>query len=193
VLTYARVNLGYILGLVPARRSEAQPMLEETVAECRAVGNRRLEGWARGHLAWLACGDGEHAAAAAMARQAVALLDAAPGLQSWALTAQARALLGLGQSDDAVAVARRAVALLDALGGILQGEGLPYLVLAEALAASGDMAGARAAVTAALARLERRLARLPDPAWREPFLALPGHRDTLALARQWGVGEATAG
>jgi hypothetical protein len=65
---------------------------------------------------------------------------------------------------------------------MLQGESSPPLALAEALAAAGDQAAARAAARDARARLEARAARLPRSEWRPSFLARPESTRILALA-----------
>jgi hypothetical protein len=77
------------------------------------------------------------------------------------------------------------MAILDRLGGLLQGESLPPLILAQALTAVGDGQAAAAAIADAAARLHQRAARLPVPEWRESFLAISENRLTLELARAW--------
>src|SRR5690606_23016782 len=52
-ITYGKVNLGYILTHRPGAREEARRVLLDAIAECRAVGNPRLAGWALAHLAAL--------------------------------------------------------------------------------------------------------------------------------------------
>ena len=177
-VTYARVNLGFILAHGGAR-AEAVAVLGEAIAECAAVGNARLGGWARAHRATAHLFDGEAARALADAEAAIAALATAPGLGAWAQAVAARALVALGRAGDALPLARAAVAVLDELGGLLQGESVPPLALAEALSACGDPAAA-AAWADARARLEARAARLGDDGWRATFLALPENRVTLA-------------
>ncbi len=186
-LTYARVNLGYILTHRDGKLDEAERTLEDAIAECHTAGNPRLEGWARAHLTAVAHLRGRHAVEHEHARAAATLLAVSPGLQSWALATWARACLATGEPEAALRHARESFAILGRLGGLLQRESLPPLVLAEALHASGDVAAARAAILDATARLERRTARLPEP-WRGPFLALADHRRTVELRRAWGAG-----
>jgi tRNA A-37 threonylcarbamoyl transferase component Bud32/tetratricopeptide (TPR) repeat protein len=181
-ITYARVNLGFILILCPGKLDEAIAELGGAIEECRAVGNQRLEGWARAHLAAATRLIGDHAASHDHAATAATLLATSPGLLAWARAAQARALVALGRPEEAAPLARAAVATLAALGGLLQGESLPPLALAEALIGCGDRAGAQVAIADAVARLEHRAARLGDEGWRAAFLALPDNVATRALA-----------
>jgi tetratricopeptide (TPR) repeat protein len=176
--TYAHVNLGYILSR--DKLVEAKTHLERAIADCQAVNNSRLEGWARAHLTAIHDREGDHAAGLVEAERAVLLLDVSPGLKAWALATQARALLALHRTAEAIDKARDAMAILEQLGGLLQGESLPPLILARALLAAGD-AGAHAAITDANARLLRRADRLGDPSWRASFLALPDNAQTIAL------------
>jgi hypothetical protein len=170
--TYAKVNLGYILIDRPGTRGEAVAVLGEAIDECRAVGNTRLEGWARGHRATAHLFDGDAAAALADAEAAVTALASAPGLQAWVRAMRARALVALGRAEEALVDARAAMEVLDRIGGLLQGESAPPIALAEALAATGDAEGAAAAWADARVRLLARADRLGDPAWRASFLAL---------------------
>lgn len=178
-VTYARVNLGFILAYRDGALAEAREVLERAIAECRAVGNPRLEGWAHGHLAEVAFAAGDAADSEAHARAAVELLRVSPGLQAWVLGSRARALVALGRADEAVAAAREAMPILQRLGGLLQGESLPPLALADALDAAGDRAGARAAIEDARARLLRRAERLGRDDWRRSFLALRDNARTM--------------
>ncbi|HWN69017.1 MAG TPA: AAA family ATPase, partial [Haliangium sp.] len=114
-ITYAKVNLGYILSLCEGRLSEARRLLDEGIEECRLVGNPRLEGWARAHLTWVDHQAGDHAAAEREATRAVGLLTMSPGLQAWAMAARARALLAQGLAQPALEQARSAMAILDHL------------------------------------------------------------------------------
>jgi tetratricopeptide (TPR) repeat protein len=189
-VTYAKVNLGYILSQHDendGRRSEARKLLEEAIVECHQVGNARQEGWARADLSVLEHEEGHHAAAEQQAAQAVTLLESTPSLHGWALAVHGRALLSLGRPREALERARQAMALLERLGGLLQGISLPPLLLAQALEATGDPAGARAALVTAIARLQRRAATFTNPEWRARFLSLRDNRRTIELARAWGI------
>jgi hypothetical protein len=66
-----------------------------------------------------------------------------------------------------------------------------HLVLAEALAANGEDAAARATLAGAAARLRARAAELGNAEWRRSFLAkVPDNARTLVLAREWGIADA---
>lgn len=186
-ITYAKVCLGYILSHLDGRRGEARQYLGEAIDECVEVGNLRLEGWARAHLTWVEHQDGAYQAEESLAACAAELLQSAPGLQSWALAAHARALLALGRPSEAAQRARQAMSILSRLGGMIQGEGLPPLMLVRTLHAAGDHDGAMAALTGAIARLDHRLSHLQDPAWRRAFLDKPTSRAIIELAEAWGV------
>ncbi len=78
--------------------------------------------------------------------------------------------LAEGRPAEALAAAEEAISLLTALDGIEEGEALIRVVYAEALAAAGDAAGARAAAAEARERLLARAARVVDPELRRSFL-----------------------
>jgi serine/threonine protein kinase/tetratricopeptide (TPR) repeat protein len=185
--TYARVNLGFILTFSPGCEDEARTLLERAESECAAVGNRRLQGWACGHLSTWAHRAGDLAASAKHAAQAIDLLSTTPGLQAWALACHARAILPAGRSDAAVIAvaldeARRAVAMLESLGGLLQGESLPRVVLAAVLEATGDVDAAHEQRRLARVDLLRRADRLARPDWRARFVVIPEHAEILSVA-----------
>jgi eukaryotic-like serine/threonine-protein kinase len=183
--TYAHVNLGYILTYRPGKLAEAHEHLRRAIDECRAVGNPRLEGWARAHLTAVHDLEGDRLASLAEAQLATELLNVSPGLKAWALATWSRALLANRRVDEAVEQARAAMTILDSLGGLLQGESLPPLALARALHASGDLEAARAAIADARTRLLRRADRLGNQDWRRSFLALPDNVQTLELHAAW--------
>ncbi len=180
-ITYAKVNLGYILAHRPGRTDEARDLLASAIDECRRVGNNRLEGWAHAHAAAIEHAEGERAKGLEHAEDAVRLLAAAPSLHGWALATRARALLATGRIESALDDARQAMRTLDSLGGLLQGESLPPLVLVEALRALGRDEEATRAATDARRRLERRAERLGREAWRALFVAIPDNAATLRL------------
>ncbi len=186
-VTYARVNLGFILAASGRRElgAEARAVLSEAIAECSSVGNLRLEGWARAHRSAAHLAAGDAGAAEADADRAAELLAVSPGLQAWARGARARARVALGRTVEALADARAAMATLVELGGLLQGESVPPLALVEALRARGDDAGADDALVAARARLAQRASRLPA-AGRARFLAIPENAQLLAMRSSSG-------
>ncbi|WP_437682525.1 serine/threonine-protein kinase [Sorangium sp. So ce131] len=185
-ITYAKATLGYVLA-ERGKLGEARAALGEVIDACRAAGNGRLEGWARAHLAEVEHLAGDHEASEREGRAAAELLSASPGLLAWALAGHARALLALGRPEEALGRAREAMALLERLGGILHGEPLVWLVLAEALQANRDPDGARGVLHEARARLARRADGLARPGWRERFLAMRDPARTFALAAAWGA------
>ncbi|HWN72161.1 MAG TPA: AAA family ATPase, partial [Haliangium sp.] len=190
-VTFARINLGFLLARTGAGLDRARHELDQAVDECRAVGNTRLEGWAHVNLAEVAHGRGDHQAEAEAAARAVGLLAASPSLHAWALAAHARAELALGHSSEACALARRAVDIAGRVR-LIHGRSLPHLILAQALEASGDHEAACAALTRAADELDRRLAYLDRASFRARFLARPEHRAITELSRAW-LGRELAG
>ncbi len=180
-ITYAKVNLGYALERARGHEDEADQVLRAAIRETAAVKNQRLEGWARAHLASLALRRGDPSLAEQEARQSCAMLRNAPSLYGWSLSLWARAMLRLGRTRIALDAAEEAMRLLDEVGGLLQGNALPPLVLAEVLDARGQREAARRAAIDANARLDRRVAALRDPDWRATFLAVDENVDTRAV------------
>lgn len=185
-ITYGKVNLGYVLTHRPGAQAEARGVLLDAIAECRAVGNPRLAGWALAHLAALERLEGNAEAEERAAREASELLRVSPGLEAWALALWARARADRGDAG-ALDPAQRAMAALERLGGMLQGEALPPLALAMAREAAGDAEGAQAAIADARARLAARAERIGDATWRAGFLSHPESRAIL----EWRPGGTT--
>ncbi|TKD13093.1 protein kinase domain-containing protein [Polyangium fumosum] len=72
------------------------------------------------------------------------------------------------------------------LGGCVGHSEIPLrLVIAEALAAAGDMEAARQALKATLWVLERRAAKIEDAAFKARYLAVPEHVRARELGRGW--------
>jgi len=157
----------------------------------RKQGDQRGEGAAQLYLSTISYVAGEHPGSEQRARRAAEI--GSPSLRASALAAVARALLAQGRRPEALEQARAAAAELAARaasGRAERYESLVHLVLAEALAANGDAAGARGVVQGAAARLQARAALLANPDWRRSFLTkLPDNARILALAREWGVTE----
>jgi hypothetical protein len=103
----------------------------------------------------------------------------------------ARAELGLGHAAAAVALARRSVELAGRVR-LIHGRGLPHLILALALEASGDHEAACEALGRAVDELDRSLGYLDRPSFRARFLARAEHRVIAELARAW-LGRELAG
>jgi eukaryotic-like serine/threonine-protein kinase len=171
-VTYAKVNLGYILGAGTDKLDEARQVLLEAVAECSAVSNARLEGWARAHLSSVELKLEGFAASEEHARRAVDLLLATPGLHAWAEACLARALVRLGRATEARALVEHALTVLERQDGLLQGEttvALAALEVHEALD-DGELDKVRAR---ARERLAARAERLQNSSWSSLFLSHP--------------------
>ena len=83
----------------------------------------------------------------------------------------------------ALAAAREASDLAASLGGLEEGEAFVQLALVETLAAAGDAVASAEALTAALARLEERAARIRNPELRRSFFEnVPEHARLRELA-----------
>jgi tetratricopeptide (TPR) repeat protein len=184
----ARHNLGRVLAQ-RGKLDEARSVEVAAVEAYVALGNRRMEGGSRIYLAGIEQLAGDLAAAEREARRAVETLSAAPAVRCYALGALARVLLASGRAAEAAEVALEAMRLMDELGAIDAGESLVRLVHAEALAESGDQAGAKRAITAARERLLSRAARIRDRESRDSFLAnVAENARTLTLATAWADG-----
>jgi len=98
----------------------------------------------------------------------------------------AQVLLVQGRAAEALPWARSAAAVLEELGGIEEREILVRLVHAEALAATGDRAAARAAIAAARDRVQAMAGRIREVELRRCFLTnVPENARTLQLATEW--------
>jgi hypothetical protein len=97
----------------------------------------------------------------------------------------ARACAAMGRAEDALQASAEAMDVLEELGGLEEFESLVRLARVEALLAAGDRAGAVAVTAVARARVEERAAVLPEPRWRESFVAqLPENREIMELAER---------
>jgi ATP/maltotriose-dependent transcriptional regulator MalT len=136
----------------------------------------------------LAFVSGDFALSELHARNAVENAALMPSPRAATLAALARALLAQGRNEEALQSGQEAMALLDALGSSLFFDALVRLMIAETRMATGDEAGARAALRAARDRLLERAERITDAHTRESFLTrLPDNARTLELARAWGL------
>jgi ATP/maltotriose-dependent transcriptional regulator MalT len=185
LLIAARQNLGLALVGLGAL-DEARAVTEQAIAASVAHGDPRMEGGSRVYIALILTRLGELEAAEAEARRAKALLAVAKPKRVHAQGALAEVLLARGRAAEALAEAGEGMALLASLGRVDEGEALLRLVHAEALAATGDEAGARAAIAEARDRLRVEADGIDDPARHRTFLeAVPENARTLALAREW--------
>jgi tetratricopeptide (TPR) repeat protein len=186
VETFTLPDLGNALvGL--GRLDEAREVLEEALRLAKYQGS--TWGAALGHLffSMLALVSGDLVGAEVHARSAAENAVTVPAPRSAALAALARALLAQGRNAEAFEHAQEAKALLDALGSSKYCESLVRLMNAETRMATGDDAGARAAIGTARDRLLERAGRITDAGMRTSFLTrVPDNVRTLELARDWG-------
>ncbi|MGK3998376.1 serine/threonine-protein kinase [Sorangium sp. So ce1024] len=183
----ARQNLGVALARL-GELAEARAVEAEAVRSFAAMQEPRMEGASRAYLAGILLSAGDVAAAEAEARRAVAMLEVARPLLPHALATLADALLAAGRREEALAEARRAAEILREIGQLEEGEALVRVVHAEALWATGDREGARAALAEAEARIGERAGKIADPAWRASFVErVPEHARAAALRAAWGA------
>jgi tetratricopeptide (TPR) repeat protein len=180
---YAKLNLGLAL-LGQGRLREARAVTEEVLALFQAQGDRPREAIARTYRARILAAAGEHEAAAAEARTVAEGSGNTPSFRAYARAILADVALAEGRAADALAEAEQARSILTSLDGIIdEGESLIRVIHAEALAAAGDAAGARAAIVEARERLLARAEKVTDPALRRTFLErVPENARTLARA-----------
>jgi tetratricopeptide (TPR) repeat protein len=171
-------NLGRAL-MMRGALDEALKIETDAFESFAAQGDRRLASAARGYRALILAAMGELGAAEGELLGALEVGQLP--LQSVVHAHLARVLVRAGRPADALGHARRGHAILEQLGAIEEGESTVRLALAEALAATGDAAGAQAALAAARQRVLDRAARISDPQHRERFLTqIPEHVATLA-------------
>jgi eukaryotic-like serine/threonine-protein kinase len=176
------------LGLALAQRGaldEARAVEESAVHTFAHERDRRMEGGSRNYLARILTQLGDHPAAAAEARAALALAGDAREVKIGALATLARTDIALGRPADALANARSAMTLFEAHGSLEEGESFVRLVWIEALFAAGRRSEARDAAMDARMAVIRRAATITDPTWQRSFLALPENVRILALATTW--------
>ena len=177
------------LGLVLARQGrldEARSIEAGAMLMFSTQSSARREGNARVYLAMILLLLGEEGSAELQARTAVELLAKTPTRRAVALATLAEVLIVSRRPGDALAAATEAVGLLAPAGVLDEGESQVRLVHAEALAATGDHAGARVAIGAARERLLARAAVIHDRPLRDGFLTrIPENARTIDLAQLW--------
>jgi len=175
----ARAQLGRTL----ARRGafdEAREELTRAVESLRAQKNARLAAVATGYVAYVLQRKGDLEGAEREARAAVEALAGVQAMLGDALARVSRVQLARGRSAEALETAKEAMALLDTAGKTAIGEANIRLAHADALAATGDAEGARAAITTAKERVVARSKTLADPDLRRAFLEdVEEHAETL--------------
>jgi tetratricopeptide (TPR) repeat protein len=184
-LSYALLNRGLaLLGL--GRLAEARAIEERVLALFRGQADKPREAIAHTYLALILARAGERDAAL---REALAVIDeraTTPAIRAYARAIRADVLLAEGRAEEALVEAEAANAILASLDGIEEGESFIRVVYAEALRASGDLAGSRAAITEARERLLARAEKVVDAGLRESFLTrVPENARTVARAREW--------
>jgi tetratricopeptide (TPR) repeat protein len=182
VVATARHNLGTVL----AQRGDpdgAIVLLEQAIETLVAQGDRRLEGSARTYLAQAQLARGDLPSAEREASRAAEVLHVAPPLRAAALATLAEVRLAQGDPAAARAVAAEAMALA-ASTELEEGESLVRLAFVRTLDASDRHEEARAALVAAVARIEERAERI-GLEWRARFLDVADNARTLRLAREW--------
>ena len=183
----ARQNLAAALtGL--GRLDEAMMEAALALEAFKSQGDRRMEAGALIYLglARIAAHDLQGGLDAALAARDV--VPRRSPVRGAAMAVAARASLSLGHAGQAVVQAREAVDVANEVGSLEAGESLARLVHAEALAAMGNMDGARIALASAKERLLSRANRLAGERWRRGFLErVPDNARTLALAAEWGL------
>ena len=179
-------NLGVAVALGGAR-DEGHAILRGGLETCIAIGDPRLEGATRLHLAILAADLGNLDEAEALCRSAVALGQDTPGVRAPALAELAVVLVARGRGDEALAAATQAHELLVRHVSLEFGDVLVRLAFAEALHATGKFDAARAQIVHARDLLVAQADRIRDPRRRASFLAnVPENARTLKLAEDWG-------
>lgn len=184
LIAYARHTLG--ITLARAGALEEARALETTAAESFAAhGDARLEGGSRAYLAMILAKLDDLEGAEREATAAVDGLGSAPPVRAYALATRARIRLANEEPERALADALEAMRMLEQLGGIEEGDALVRLAHAEALYATGDREGARAAIEGAKARVIARAEKLGD-AIRARFLEnVEENARTIALDAEW--------
>jgi eukaryotic-like serine/threonine-protein kinase len=115
-----------------------------------------------------------------------------PRDHAFALTTLADLRLAQGRPAEALASVEQAIAAQGAVPLAYRAGAYLLLLYAEALEATGDHAGARAAIARARTDLLGRADQIDDPAYRKTFLEnVPANARTLLRARQW-LGEEAA-
>jgi tetratricopeptide (TPR) repeat protein len=180
----ARQNLGLALGRL-GKLDEAAAVEKQAAQLFAAQRNRRMTDASRYYLALVHLAAGRLDEAESEARAAVDDAGAEPRLlpilaEGSAILAQV--LLARARPAEAFEAARTAMELLEQMGGIDGGEAIIRLSWAETLAATGDLAQARAALETARTRLKAIAEKIGDPALRRQFLEqVPDNARTFAL------------
>ncbi|HWN69250.1 MAG TPA: hypothetical protein VNM90_16535, partial [Haliangium sp.] len=181
----AMSHLGFAMSLWERNLDEGRQWLERALVTYRRAGNRRMEGLALARLANLEQVADNAVRAERLAARAAVLLERVEGFLPWVLGVRADALLQLGRLAQARAEIERAVEMLARVAGSVYSSSPMLAVLGEVRRASGDVAGARAAMRRSADAIRERAARISDPEWRAQYLRMPGNQRILKLAEAW--------
>jgi tetratricopeptide (TPR) repeat protein len=192
-LTYGAAAAQIGLGAICAARGgseEGRLMMSKVAEALRARGSTVQEGQARAVLARILLALGELEPAEREAQVASEIASSNHSFNAFAQAVMAQILLRAGRPFEALAAATRAKDLLDSLGTVEEGDALIRLVFAESLHATGDIDGARAALSSAHAAILRDAQQIRDDDLRQSFLNnVPEHARILELSRAWGTHE----
>lgn len=169
VTTRIHQNRALVL-LARGDAAEALSLCEQVVAEARARGDERFEGWTRIYAARAAVAVGDPERSRTHARAATRLLDGSPPALAGALAALALAEIELGEADAADLAAEEALAILTSYEGIEEFESLVWLAAVRAAAASKDLPRARDLHRRAKGRIAARAAAIEDADTKRSFL-----------------------
>jgi tetratricopeptide (TPR) repeat protein len=179
------------LGLVYLRQkdlSRAREAEEHALTIFRAQQDRRLEGAALAYLAEIELAAGDFERARALAESSLSILrEVAPLIVPHPQAVLASAWMRQGQPHQALELLTSTMAQLEALGTAEAGDALARVAYAEALYATGDVAGARRALSIARERLLSRADRIASADLKRSFLEnVPENARTLALFESLG-------
>jgi serine/threonine protein kinase/tetratricopeptide (TPR) repeat protein len=172
--------------------AQAAQDLERGLELAQKSGNRYQEIRALVYLAFCNLERGEPPDGAIdLARSAVRLAREAAiaNGEAYGLAAEALGLVASGRATEGEERARAAVALVDSGRDVDSPEQILH-AYARAAERAGHVEAARAALTRAVAEVQRKAKRLRDPAWRIRFLEAPPQRQILDDARAAGIDSA---
>ena len=177
------------LALVLARSTDLYSLheAEKRGRACLQSRSPHIIGLAHGALAYASRQMGDLSAAALEAGRACEFLQPFPPLRLEFICLRSRLMREQGQNPDALRLCEEALQEMEALG--IEPAGLLdlYVALAQAREHASQHEAARMAVQRALPILRRRVADIPDPAWRATYLyKVAENARLLELAAQWG-------
>jgi tetratricopeptide (TPR) repeat protein len=187
-VTSASNRMVWLAGVLADRGelAEARAFAEQMVTTFHAHGVGPGEGRGRWALCEVLLRQGDLVAAEREVRAAIELLAPLPIDRAAATATLARVLLERQRVDEALAAASAAMEQYEALHVFGFRGTAARLVHAEALYASGDRAGAIAALGVARDRLLVTAAKIADPEYARTYLeGVPEHRRTFALLADW--------